>query len=83
MRWTRQRRARAGIAGQALMACERTKRARTTDAIRGRRSRVVLAPVAGAKSAEASRPTGSDKTLSADDGGNLEFARRGEHEGNR
>jgi len=36
---------------------------RTTDAFRGRQSRVVLAPVAGVKFAEASRPNRADKTL--------------------
>ena len=54
MRWTRQRLARAGIAGR-VEPRERTKRVQTTDAIRGRQSRVVLAPVAGAKFAEARR----------------------------
>ena len=62
MRWTRQRLARAGIAGR-VEPRERTKRVRTTDVIRGRQSRVVLAPVAGAKFAEASRPDRVDKTL--------------------
>jgi hypothetical protein len=55
MRWTRQRLARAGIAGR-VEPRERTKGVRTTGAFRGRQSRVVLAPVAGAKFAEARRP---------------------------
>jgi hypothetical protein len=45
-----------GLQGRLSWACERTKRARTNGANAERRSRVVLAPVAGAKSAEASRP---------------------------
>jgi hypothetical protein len=55
MQWTRQRLARTGIAGR-VEPRERTKGVRTTDAFRGRQSRVVLAPVAGAKFAEARRP---------------------------
>jgi hypothetical protein len=58
MRWTRQRRARDGLQGglPIIGACERLNGALTNDAIRGRRSRVVLAPVAGVKFAEARRP---------------------------
>jgi hypothetical protein len=57
MRWTRQRRARTEIAGRAS-ACERSARA---DERRFcvRQNRVVLAPVAGVKSAEVfAGPTG-------------------------
>jgi hypothetical protein len=55
MRWTRQRRARNVIAGRDEPR-ERENGVRTTDAFRVRQSRVVLAPVAGVKFAEARRP---------------------------
>ena len=44
MRWTRQRWACDVIAGRVLWARERSQGALTTDACRGRRSRVVLTP---------------------------------------
>jgi hypothetical protein len=45
-----------GMAGRVDKARELTNGTRTNDASRVRQSRVVLAPVAGVKSAEASRP---------------------------
>jgi hypothetical protein len=57
MRWTRQRRARRGIAGRVFKKTrERCDGAQDERCIRVRRSRVVLASVADAKSAEARRP---------------------------
>jgi hypothetical protein len=72
MRWTRQRRARNGIAGRVLPVSDQQR----ADERRmcGRQNRVVLASVADAKSAEVfSSPTGSDKTIFADDGDKNEF----------
>src|SRR6266851_2619942 len=45
-----------GMAGRVDTARELTNGTQTNDAFRGRQSRVVLAPVAGVKSEEASRP---------------------------
>src|SRR5438046_1594605 len=45
-----------GMAGRVDKAREPTNGTQTNDAFRGRQSRVVLAPVAGVKFAEASRP---------------------------
>ena len=56
------------MAGRVDQARELTNGTQTNDAFRGRQSRVVLAPVAGVKFAEASRPNRADETLSADDG---------------
>ena len=56
MRWTRQRWARDVMAGRADKACERSNGVLTNGDCSGRQSRVVLAPVAGVKFAEASRP---------------------------
>jgi hypothetical protein len=48
--------ARLRSQGGSFSARERSQGARTNGACCGRRSRVVLAPVAGVKSAEVSRP---------------------------
>src|SRR6266436_7278340 len=52
-----------GWQGGSIRARELTNGTRTNGAFRGRQSRVVLAPVAGVKFAEASRPNRADKTL--------------------
>ena len=66
MRWTRQRQAMSGDGRAGRKARELTNGTQTNGAVarrslwlrwvRGRQSRVVLAPVAGVKFAEASRP---------------------------
>jgi hypothetical protein len=68
MRWTRQRWAREMTAGQ--VSCERFTARRTNGAIRVRQNRVVLTPVAGAKSAEACRAQpGSERAINPRDDG--------------
>ena len=52
-----------GWQGGSIKARELTNGTQTNDACCGLRSRVVLAPVAGVKFAEASRPNRADKTL--------------------
>src|SRR6266403_2662322 len=52
-----------GMAGRVDKARELTNGTQTNDACCGLRSRVVLAPVAGVKSVEASRPNRADKTF--------------------
>ena len=55
MRWTRQRQAREWSQGGLNLVSDPHAR-KTNGAIRVRQNRVVLTPVAGAKSAEACRP---------------------------
>src|SRR6266849_1621589 len=52
-----------GWQGGSIKARELTNGTRTNGAFRGRQNRVVLAPVAGVKFAEAKRPDRADKTL--------------------
>src|SRR6266404_42725 len=77
-RWTRQRQAREVIAGRFSVS----DRQRVDERRCGvRQSRVVLAPVAGVKSAEVfSGPTGSGKTFNPPMTVTRRIRRRGEHE---
>ena len=71
--------ARDVIAGQAS-ACERSNGEQTNDDSCGRQSRVVLAPVAGVKLAEARRPDRDPTTLNPPMTVTRRIRRRGEHE---
>jgi len=68
------------MAGRVDTARELTNGTRTNDASRVRQSRVVLAPVAGVKSVEASRPDRVWQTFNPWRRWQDEFAHRGEHE---
>ena len=68
MRWTRRRRARVVMAGR--VSRERSPGGRTTDACRGRRSRVVLTPRRWRQVQRRHvRPTGRTAPYPLDDGG--------------
>src|SRR5260370_37389411 len=79
MRWTRQRRCEADSAGRVCpvsdVPCARRRRRRV------RQNRVVLAPVAGVKSAEVFvSPTGRDKTFNPPMTVTRRIRRRGERD---
>ena len=79
MRWTRRCRAREGIAGR-VKARERFTRRRDERHCCGRQKRVVLAPVAGVKSAKVFRqPNRARKTIHSPATVARRIRRRGEH----